>query len=150
MLLLMSTSDAAPQDDPNDDALEAHQLLVESSLPLVFEAFDDALEDNIAQPMIVLVDCEDELGGQVARGWLGDEVVDDAIAAEVPDEDSEEEQTTVFARAIAWKEARKEIAEAFPYLADAFADGPPEDGVLVVGITAGGASAFTAPWDARP
>lgn len=142
----MSTPDA----EPHDDALEAHQLLVESSLPLVFEAFDDAKEDDLAHPMIVLVDCEDELGGQVARGWLGDEVVEDAIAAEAPDEDSEEEQTTVFARAIAWTEARKEIVEAFPYLAEAFTKDPPEDGVLVVGITAGGASAFTAPWDARP
>ncbi|MEO0530863.1 MAG: hypothetical protein AAF266_09870 [Planctomycetota bacterium] len=141
---------STPPTDPTEDELEAHQLLVESSLPLIFESYDDATSDDIAEPMIVLVDCEDELGGQVARGWLGDEVVDDAIAAEVPDEVSDSEQTTVFARAIAWDEAREEIAEAFPYLADAFADGPPADGVLVVGITAGGASAFTAPWDARP
>ena len=33
----------------------------------------------------------------------------------------------------------------------ATADGaPPEDGVFVVGVTGGGASALTAPWDARP
>ena len=27
-----------------------------------------------------VVDCEDEIGGQIVRTWLGDEAVDDAIA----------------------------------------------------------------------
>lgn len=133
-----------------DDSLDAHQLLVESSLPLIFETYDEALQENAPDPLVILVDCEDELGSQIARGWLGDEAIDDAIAAEPPDEESDELQTTVFARAIAWNEARPDLAEAFPYLVPALDEGPPAEGVFVVGITAGGASAFTAPWDARP
>ncbi len=143
---MLGMTDSAPAED---DPLDAHQLLVESSLPLIFETYDEAIEEEIAGPMVILVDCEDELGGQIARGWLGDETIDDAIAAEAPSEDPEEVQTTVFARAIGWKEAQADLAEAFPYLAPALDSGPPADGVFVVGITEGGASAFTAPWDAR-
>lgn len=132
--------------DAADDPLEAQQLLVESALPLVFEAYDEASAEGIADPLVVLVDCEDELGGAIARGWLGDEKVDDAIAAEGTDGDT----TTAFARAIAWAECREELAEAFPYLAEVLGSPPPGDGVLVIGVTAGGASALTAPLDARP
>lgn len=135
--------------ETDDETLDAHQLLVESALPIVFETYDEAVAEEVVSPLIVLVDCEDELGGQIARGWLGDEVVDDAIAAEAPGEETEMQQTTVFARAIAWAEAQPDLVEAFPYLEPALETGPPEDGVFVVGITEGGASAFTAPWDAR-
>lgn len=137
---------------PEDDPLEVQQSLVESSLALVFSAYDEAVDANIASPIVVLVDCEDELGGAIARSWLGDDAVDDAIAAQVDADDSpgESDPTTVFARAIGWDEARDDLAAAFPYLKPALVDGPPEDGVFVVGVTAGGASAMTAPWDARP
>lgn len=145
---MLGMTDSAPATD-DDDALDAHQLLVESALPLIFETYDEAIADEAVNPLVILVDCEDELGGQIARGWLGDETIDDAIAAEAPDDDSEEPQTTVFARAISWQEAQPDLAEAFPYIAPALDEGPPSDGVFVVGITAGGASAFTAPWDAR-
>ncbi len=139
-----------PEPETDDDTFAAHQLLVESSLPLIFATYDEAVEEEVASPMVVLIDCEDELGGQIARGWLGDEVVDDAIAAEEPGEDPDAVQTTVFARALAWDEAFPDLVEAFPYLAPALETGPPEDGVFLVGVTAGGAAAFTAPWDARP
>lgn len=134
---------------PADDPLELQQELVETALPLVFSTYDEAERDGVQSPLVVLVDCEDELGGQIARGWLGEEVVDDAIAANLPDEDPDS-QTTVFARALGWEEAAAELAEAFPYLGPALESAPPDDGVFVVSITAGGASALTAPWDARP
>lgn len=135
-----------------DDPLEIQQSLVESSLALVFGAYDEAVAAGVARPLVVLLDCEDELGGAIARGWLGDEVVEDAVAAQAAADEThgEADPTTVFARAIAWDEARDDLAAAFPYLAPALAEGPPEDGVFVVGVTAGGASALTAPWDARP
>lgn len=134
--------------DP-DDPLEQQALLVESSLPLVFQAYDDALDDGVATPLVVLVDCEDDLGSQIVRGWLGDDAVDDAIAEQPPESDDGQALTTVFARAVPWSEASA-LGEAFPYLAETLAMGPPEGGLLVVGVTAGGASALTAPWEARP
>ena len=128
------------------------QSLVESALPLVFEAYDEAIEDGVAAPIVVLVDCEDELGGEIARGWLGDDAIDDAIAAQAAAENApnESDPTTVLARAIAWDDARGDLAAAFPYLKPILDGKLATDAVFVVGITAGGASALTAPWDARP
>ncbi|MEQ8846205.1 hypothetical protein [Botrimarina sp.] len=141
---------ADPPPEPNpDDPLEQQQWLVESSLPLVFATYDEAIADGLPHPVVVLVDCEDELGSQIARGWLGDDTVDDAIADQPAESDDGQPLTTVFARAVAWSEMAG-LAEAFPYLSGALAEGPPRGGVMVVGVTAGGASALTAPWDARP
>lgn len=137
-----------PPTDPDTDPLELQQLLVETTLPLVFETYDNAVEEEVVDPIVLVVDCEDALGGQIARGWLGDEAIDDAIAAESGEDDSEH-LTTALARAIAWADAAGALSEAFPYLASVFDDRPPEDGVLVIGVAAGGASALTAPWDAR-
>ncbi len=142
-------------DDKNftsDNSLEAQQLLVESSLPLVFETYDEAIKRGDVDPIVLLVDCEDELGSQVACGWLDEETVSDAIAFQQAEEAGGEEetfQTTVFARGIAWKACCAELAEAFPYLAEVLDAGPPADGVLVIGVTAGGASALTAPFTTR-
>jgi hypothetical protein len=138
--------------DSEDDPLEVQQSLVESALPLVFEVYDEALKAGVTAPIVVLVDCEDDLGGEIARGWLGDDAIDDAIAAQAADDDSphESEPTTVFGRAIAWDDACGDLSEAFPYLKPILSGRPPDDGVFVIGVTAGGASALTAPWDARP
>ncbi len=127
----------------HDDPLEQQQAMVEASLELVFQTLDDALAEGVRQPVVWLVDCEDELGGAIARGWLGDEPVDDALAQ------ADDEDATLFARAISWDDCRFEAPAAFPYLAPVF-DEPPADGLLVIGVTAGGASALVAPMDARP
>ncbi|TWT42527.1 hypothetical protein [Botrimarina hoheduenensis] len=148
--------------DPElEAALDAQQTLVESSLPLVREVFLQAQRDRVAHPLVVLIDCEDELGGDVARGWLGDETVNDAIAlqhaeqvaareneaADEPehDEDHDEPATTVYAHGIAWSEARGVLSAAFPYLEPILDMKPAPEGILVISITAGGASALTAP-----
>lgn len=131
-----------------DDPLEQQQMLAESSLPLLFETYDAAVADGIHSPVVVLVDCEDAIGSQIARAWLGDDAVDDAIANN-PDGDADDDPTTVFARAVSWKKSRREVPEIFEYLAPVFESGPPEGGFLVVSITAGGASALTVPLDAR-
>jgi len=127
----------------NSDPLEQQQLLAESSLPLLFETYDDAIKNKTEDPVVMLLDCEDEIGGPIARAWLGGDTVDDAIANNVDDD------TTVYARAVSWQEARREVPETFEYLASVFADPPPADGFLVVSVTAGGASALTVPMGAR-
>ncbi len=129
------------------DPLEEQQALAESSLELVFETYDLAIADKLRQPIVVLVDCEDELGAQFARAWMGDEAVDNAIAHARLEEEVE---TTVFARPVTWADAKREMPAAFPYLAEVFETNYPTDGILLVTIAAGGASALTAPWDARP
>ncbi|HEX6960503.1 MAG TPA: hypothetical protein VF175_01440, partial [Lacipirellula sp.] len=86
---------------PPDDleaALEAQQMLLETSLPLAFETYDDALNRKVKAPVVVLLDCEDAIGGEIARAWLGDEAVEDAIAHHAASDPSEDE-TTVFAYA---------------------------------------------------
>lgn len=135
-------------DSPVDvDALEAQQWLMESSLELAFEAYDEAIVAKMRNPVVFMLDCEDAIGGEIARGWLGADVVADAIAdREVNDADSE---TTVFAHAFPLAKCRTGVPAVFPYLKGVFEQAP-ADGFLAISVTAGGASAFTVPFEARP
>jgi hypothetical protein len=137
-----------PSDD-QDAALEAQQMLLETSLPLAFEAYDDAIKRKLKDPVVLLLDCEDQIGGEIARTWLGDEAVEDAIAHNAASDPSADE-TTVFAYAFSLEECRREIPPVFPYLAPAL-NGPPDPrGFWAISVTAGGASILTVPPDARP
>ena len=131
-----------------NQALEQQQDLVEANLPTVFTAYDEAKSEGVNEPLILLVDCEDDLGGQIARGWLGDEQVDNAIAIENQSKENES-LTTIFALPTEWQESREELSESFPYLAEFFEGEYPQDGLLVLSITAGGASGLGVPFDAR-
>ena len=136
---------SSPPEPSTDEsaALDAQQALLEDSLPLVGEVYQAAVADKLAQPVVILLDCEDEIGGQIARSWLGS-AVDDAIAENSDSEDS----TTVYARAFAMDECRQQVPAVFPYLQPVFDVDYPEDGVLAISVTAGGASALTVPFDA--
>lgn len=135
--------------DDLDDALEAQQWLLETSLPLVFEAYDDALQRQVEDPVVVLLDCEDAIGGEIARSWLGEETVDDAILHQSDDLDEESEATTVFAVAFSLEECRTEVPAVFPYLEPALAAAP-DEGFYAISVTSGGASILIVPPDARP
>jgi hypothetical protein len=141
---------AEPDDacDALQIALEEQQALAESSLPLLFEAYDDAVESEVERPVVILLDCEDEIGGEIARAWLGPEDVDEAISDRQASSDSED-STTVYARAFAWDDCRAEIPEVFPYLAEVFDDPSPENTFLTISVTAGGASALHVPLELR-
>jgi hypothetical protein len=130
--------DASP-----DDPLEQQQALAETSLALLFSTYDEARAAGVADPVVVLLDCEDAIGGEIARSWLGEDAVNDAIGM------NDESDTTVFARSFPWKNSQREIPKTFSYLAPVFQNAPPSDGFLVVSVTAGGASALTVPFDAR-
>lgn len=137
-----STSDQA--------ATDAQQDLLEDSLPLAFAEYDAALEQGVVRPVFILVDCEDEIGRQIVGGWLGESVVEDAIAAEQATQSDEDRMTTVFGTAVSWADATRRIPELFPYLSAVFEFVSIEDGFLAVSVTAGGACALTVPFDARP
>jgi hypothetical protein len=139
----------ANSSDDLESALEAQHMLLETSLSLAFEAYDDAVERRVTDPVVVLLDCEDEIGGEIARTWLGDEAVEDAIAHNAARDPSEDE-TTVFAHAFSLEECRREIPPVFPYLAPALAGPPDPRGFWAISVTAGGASILTVPLDARP
>ncbi len=128
------------------DPADAQQTLLENSLPAAFEAYDTAVEAEIAQPVVFLLDCEDAIGGEIARSWLGEEVVAEAMGEQPPGEDS----TTVFAHAFSWDQCRQEVPAVFPYLQEVFEQEQPDDGFWAISVTAGGASALTVPFAARP
>lgn len=132
-----------------DEALEQQQALVETSLAAVFEAYDDAVSQHVQDPVVLLLDCEDPIGGEMARSILGEEAVADAITNRVADSD-EEDETTVFAAAFSLADCRREIGPVFPYLAPGLAGPPMGGGFWVVSVTSGGASLLEAPLDARP
>ena len=138
-------------DEANDAlqlALEEQQALAESSLPLLFEALDDATDAQVERPVVILLDCEDEIGGEIARAWLGAHEVDEAIRDRQSTSDSDD-STTVYARAFAWDDCRAEIPEVFPYLAEVFDGESPESTFLTISVTAGGASALHVPLELR-
>ena len=133
-----------------ETALSVQEELLENCLPLVFQAFDSACEAKIRNPVVFLLDCEDPLGGEIAKGWLGEQVVQEAIEDfhSTTHEDSQG-TTTVFAHAFSWEESQREVPGVFPYLGPVFSEGPPADGFLAITVAAGGASAFTVPSAAR-
>lgn len=126
------------------DPLDQQQNLVETSLDAVFTAYDEAVAARVPVPVVFVVDCEDEVGRQIVEAWVGQEAVEDAIANSSPDE-----ETTVFTTAFSWEDCQRDLGEIFPYLEPVFQGDPPTDGVMVVSVTAGGASALTAPHTAR-
>ena len=130
-----------------ESALEAQQLLLESNLELAFRAYDDAFGEKMRDPVVFLLDCEDAVGGEIARSWLGDDAVDEAIAAQHSDGESVE--TTVYACAFPFQKCRLEVPAVFEYLAPVFAGNAPPDGFLGIAVTCGGASALTVPFEAR-
>jgi hypothetical protein len=138
----------ANPDQDLEAALEAQQMLLETSLPLAFETYDDALQRKVVEPVVVLLDCEDPLGGEIARAWLGDETVEDAIAHHAATDPSEDE-TTVFAHAFSLDDCRREIPAVFPYLAPALQRAAPPEQFWAISVTAGGASLLGVPFDAR-
>lgn len=139
-------SDSAPD---LEEALEAQQTLLETSLPLAFETYDEAISRNVKDPVVLVLDCEDEIGGEIARGWLGDEAVDDAISYQAAS-DPAGDATTVFAYAFSLEECRREVPPVFPYLAPALEAPPAPGGFWAIAVTSGGASLLTVPLDARP
>lgn len=134
------------------DPVDQIEALVEESLPLIFSTYDEAARDRVPEPVVLLVDCEDEIGREIAEAWLGREAVDDAVLAvqaEQMDAPQTGSYTTVFARAMPLAACRKEVPRVFPYLRGAF-DRLPEDAVLVMAVAAGGAATFTVPFSSRP
>ncbi len=142
--------------DEEQDML-GREALIEDSLLQVFEAYDLARRDGIKHPVVLLLDCEDEIGSQIARAWDGDDAVDAAIMANAVRDDAGADDdnaaaaiTTTLARWESFKRCRREVPKVFPYLAGTFEQPPPLDGFVAVVVACGGAATFILPLDARP
>lgn len=141
----MHPSQSSGKDSPE---MDNRQDLLEGSLAQVFAVYGDGLEMGLPQPVVVLLDCEDEIGGPLARQLVGDADIDEA-RREVQ-ADAGERITTTLALPFSWEECRDEVAAWFPYLAATFEQTAPRDGFITVVVTAGGAATFTVPLDAKP
>ncbi len=149
----MNTQDQEFSDE--DAASQDQQALLESSLDLAFSAYDMAKSEGTVEPVVFLLDCEDTIGGQIARGWLGEETVDEAIRDHQGQQlqSDDDETTTVFAHAFSLTQCADEVPKLFPYLApifdESFNESLPKDGFLAISVTSGGASALSVPFSAR-
>lgn len=128
-------------------ALDQQQELLEGSLELVVSEYHSAVREAMQDPVVILLDCEDAIGGQIARSWLGSATVDQAIENQRSDDPSGE-TTTVFARAFPLADCAEQIPAVFPYLAPIFAQALPAEGFLAISVASGGASALTVPFAA--
>ncbi len=129
-------------------AAMVQQDLLEDCLKLVLETFEQAVVEKVEDPVVFLLDCEDEIAAEIASSWLGPNAVRDAVMEqrlEVPDGQA----TTVYTHAFSWAECQREVPTVFDYLAPVFESPAPSDGFLAIAVTAGGASAFTVPTSAR-
>lgn len=135
----------------SNSALEEQQALLEHCLPAVFEAYEDACRRRMSNPVVFLLDCEDEIGGEIARSWLGAEAIEDAIDQRKFQDAASEEvtKTTVFAYGFPFDRCRREVPKVFPYLASVFKQTLPADTFLTISVTSGGASALSVPLSAR-
>ena len=127
------------------------EAMVESCLDRIFAAYDFGIEEKIVDPVIFLVDCEDVVGGAVARGWEGDDAVDAAIMANAESDSLEGKlPTTILTTAVSFVDSCTEVPRWFPYLEETLSQGPPCDAFYVIAITFGGAGVFSVPLSARP
>ena len=133
--------------------MDGREILIESALPQLFGAFDAAVEGGLIDPVVLLIDCEDTIGGPIAREWDGSDAVDAAIMSNAIDgqtSNTDERTTTILVKTVSFFDGQQELSRWFPYLSDALSKGPTVDEFYVVVISFGGAGVFTVPMSVRP
>ncbi len=127
--------------------MEACEQLIEDCLSRLQDAHKEALQADISDPVLFLIDCEDRVGATIARNWEGDDAVDSAILANAGGDHGEREIIgTVLTRAISFEESRRDVPKLFPYLAVSFEQLPPKGHFLVIVVAYGGSATFFAPF----
>ena len=74
--------------------MDGREALVEACLDRLFAAFDSGTEEELEDPVVLLVDCEDSVGAPIARGWEGNDAVDAAIMANANDAEQKKEKVS--------------------------------------------------------
>ena len=137
-----SSAPATAERDLDAD-MDAREALLEGSMEQVLSVYDEALDDGMHLPVIFLVDCEDQIGGKLARDWVGREEVDEAITANRAAGNAE--LTTTFAQSLSFADCQEYVPRMFPYLQGTFDQPPGEDRMITLVVAEGGAATFFVP-----
>jgi len=127
--------------------MDGREALADECIERVLQAHREAGKENVLEPVVFLIDCEDPIGSELARAWEGDDAVDGAILAGAEQSDDARDDSwaiTTLVRAVGFAECRREVVELFPYLAASFEAPPPAGQILIVVVAYGGAGTFTA------
>ena len=108
-------------------------------------AHASGISKSMADPVVFLVDCEDDVGGRLARTWLGGPAVDQQIAARKRGE--RPGHTVVLARPVPFDEVEVMLRFDFPYLAEVAPERPGEHEICVFVVALGGAASLFMPID---
>jgi hypothetical protein len=137
-------------------ASEQQQAMMENALPAAWEAFRECRDEFSPHEccIVFVVDCLDEIGDRITRGWMGDDLVDQILAIQEESLDQDEPTAPVFTIGFDWEEGQRQTLDMFPYLEPALtaiaAQGLPRgDAFVAIAVTAGGASLFTVPTDTQ-
>jgi hypothetical protein len=133
-----------PERDLEAD-MDAREELLEGSMEQVYTVYEESLQDGVYLPVVFLVDCEDELGGKLARDWVGREEVDEAI--ESNRSDSKRALTTTFAQCLSFQDCQDYVPKMFSYLQGSFQQAPPEGTFIAIVVACGGAATFFVPYE---
>lgn len=133
-----------PERDLEAD-MDAREELLEGSLEQVYTVYEESLGEGVYFPVVFLVDCEDELGGRLARDWVGREEVDEAIEANHAG--GSNTITTTFAQCLSFQDCQDYVPQMFPYLQGSFQQAPPEGTFIAIVIASGGAGSFFVPYE---
>jgi hypothetical protein len=125
--------------------MDAREELLEGSLEQVYTVYEEALEDGVYLPVVFLIDCEDELGGKLARDWVGREEVDEAIESNRAA--GKGTLTTTFAQCLSFQDCQDYVPKMFSYLQGSFQQAPPEGTFVAIVIASGGAASFFVPYE---
>ena len=52
---------------PDEVAAATQQELLESCLEIVFDAYDEAVREKMIEPVVFVIDCEDDIGEEIAN-----------------------------------------------------------------------------------
>jgi len=106
-------------------------------------AHANGLSQGMVDPVIWLVDCEDDVGGRIARVWVGGPALEKQIAARKRGE--RPGRTTVIVRPIPYDEVGVMLQFDFPYLAGVGPERPGKEEICVFVVSLGGAASLFMP-----
>jgi hypothetical protein len=106
-------------------------------------AHANGLSQGMVDPVIWLVDCEDDVGGRIARTWVGGDSLEKQIAARKRGE--RPGHTTVIVRPIPYDETEFMLRYDFPYLAEVVPERPSKQEICVFVVSLGGAASLFMP-----
>ena len=116
-----------------DDPLQDRAMLVFDCRPTILHTYREAIEDGMANPVVIVLDCKDRIGGHLARRFIPAAVVNTQVAAKPKPNDP-----VPVCLAFPYSKANTLLHETFPDLKPE--EFPPQTGtgVYVAVVASGG------------